>query len=198
MARSTGAELLDFDKCKVRTFDIGGMKIGIAQPALEADLLVSVPKLKTHTFTKFTGAVKNLFGCLPGDVKSNVHRFAGGEPKFSDMLVDIYSTLTPGLAVMDAVWGMDGDGPTYGRTRKIGYVLASKNPVALDSIAARMAGFSSTEVHTIRICRERNLFPKNVETTGEPRVPSIPDFRRPATARTAPQSRILPSESSTT
>lgn len=118
-------------------------------------------------------------------MKSNVHRFAGGEPKFSEMLVDIYSTLKPGLAVMDAVWGMDGDGPTYGRTRKIGYVLASKNPAALDATAARMAGFSSMEVHTIRISMERNLFPKNIEIAGGDPVPTIPDFRRPATARTS-------------
>lgn len=183
VAEKHGAELVDFDKSKIVTFETPYMKIGIAEPVLKADLLVSVPKLKTHVFTKYTGAVKNMFGCLPGDAKANVHRIAGGEPKFSEMLLDVYSVTKPSLAVMDAIIGMEGNGPTSGKPRKIGAILASKNPAALDRVACEMVGFPPTEINTNRIAAERSLVSAGpVKTVGAP-PPKIRDFKRPATMR---------------
>lgn len=184
VAKECGAELVDFDKCKIVTIEKPYMKLGIAEPALKADLLVSVPKLKTHTFTKYTGAVKNAFGCLPGDAKANVHRVAGGEPRFSEMLVDVYSILKPKLAVMDAIWGMEGNGPTNGPLRKIGAVLASENPVELDFAAASMVGFDPLEINTNRIAFERGLVSsKGAKIVGD--VLNVPGFRKPDTTRLA-------------
>ncbi len=184
VATDCGAELVDFDKHKIITIDKPYMKIGIAEAAMKADLLVSVPKLKTHTFTKYTGAVKNMFGCLPSDGKANVHRVAGGEPRFSEMLVDIYSLVKPQLAVMDAVWGMEGNGPTYGPPIKIGAILASTNAVELDLAAAWMTGFEPMEINTNRIAFERGLVSgKEAHIVGD--VFRVPGFRKPDTARLA-------------
>ncbi len=184
VAEKWGVELVDFDRHKVVTVKKPYMKLGIAESALKADILVSVPKLKTHTFTKYTGAVKNVFGCLPGDTKANVHRVAGGEPRFSEMLVDIYSILKPELAVMDAVWGMEGNGPTNGPLRKIGAILASENPAELDFAAASMVGFDPLEINTNRIAFERGLVSgKEAKIVGE--AFRIKGFKRPATAHVA-------------
>ncbi len=184
VAEKLGAELVDFDRRKIVTIEKPYMKLGIAEPALKADLLVSVPKLKTHTFTKYTGAVKNVFGCLPGDAKANVHRVAGGEPRFSEMLVDIYSLVKPRLAVMDAVWGMEGNGPTSGPPRKIGAILASENPVELDLAAAWMVGFEPMEINTNRIAFERGLVSeKEAKIVGD--VFNVQGFRKPDTTRLA-------------
>lgn len=181
VASECGAELVDFDRHKTVTIEKPYMKIGIAEAALKADLLVSVPKLKTHTFTKYTGAVKNVFGCLPGDAKANVHRVAGGEPRFSEMLVDIYSILKPELAVMDAVWGMEGNGPANGPLRKIGAILAGENPVEVDLAAAWMVGFEPMEISTSRIAFERGLVSgKEANIVGE-QLARIEDFRKPDT-----------------
>lgn len=184
VAGKWGAELVDFDRHKIVTIEKPYLKLGIAEPALKADLLVSVPKLKTHTFTKYTGAVKNMFGCLPGAAKANVHRVAGGEPRFSEMLVDVYSILKPKLAVMDAVWGMEGNGPTNGPLRKIGAILASENPVELDLAAARMVGFEPMEINTNRIAFERGLVSsKKAKIVGD--VFNVQGFRKPDTTRSA-------------
>lgn len=109
---------------------------------LDADVVVNVTKLKTHSFTGYTGAVKNLFGLIPGMVKVEMHSRFPNLPNFCDLLVDICEFARPKIVlnVIDAVWGMEGDGPTNGKPKFIGQLLASTNPYALDAVAVSLFG----------------------------------------------------------
>lgn len=127
-----------------------------ARLALEADAIITLPKLKTHENTMYTGAVKNMFGAVATRTRKKAHR-AGSYERFSAAVVDIFSVLKPSFAVMDAVVGMEGGGPRHGEPRRVGLVLASPDAVALDAVAAAAAGFREGEVATTRIAGDRGL-----------------------------------------
>ena len=123
----------------------------------EADVVISVPKFKTHGFMMFTGAVKNLFGCIPGLEKAQYHLKVPDRYDFGVMLVDLMLACRPTLAVMDAVVGMEGDGPAGGTPRRVGAILASPDCVALDVVASAMAGLDPVEVYTNRAAVDRGI-----------------------------------------
>jgi uncharacterized protein (DUF362 family) len=132
-------------------------KLVISRAVLDADLLINVPKFKTHVQTRITGAVKNMFGILVGAEKARVH-FAVPRPRqFSEALVDIYRIRVPDLTIMDAVVGMEGNGPSGKELRFIGKVLASRNSVLLDGLMAAMMGIPAKDVDHLAIAGERGL-----------------------------------------
>jgi uncharacterized protein (DUF362 family)/Pyruvate/2-oxoacid:ferredoxin oxidoreductase delta subunit len=114
-----------------------------------ADVVISVPKLKTHGFMRFSGAVKNLFGTVPGATKSGYHVKLQTVDCFADMLLDLVSFVRPALTVMDAVVGMDGNGPSAGRPFPIGAILAGPDPVAVDVAAVALVGHVPASVPTV-------------------------------------------------
>jgi uncharacterized protein (DUF362 family)/Pyruvate/2-oxoacid:ferredoxin oxidoreductase delta subunit len=114
-----------------------------------ADVVISLPKLKTHGFMRFSGAVKNLFGTVPGATKSGYHVKLQTVDCFADMLLDLVSFVRPALTVMDAVVGMDGNGPSAGRPFPIGAILAGPDPVAVDVAAVALVGHVPASVPTI-------------------------------------------------
>jgi len=124
---------------------------------LEADYLITVPKLKTHCLTLFTGAVKNSYGILAGAEKARLHAAARSPARFAEALVDVYGVRPPDLALMDAVVAMAGDGPTHGRPHRLGLFLASADPVALDATAARIVGVEPERVEHLRVAAARGL-----------------------------------------
>jgi len=124
----------------------------------EVDALINVPKFKTHELTLMTGAVKNLFGCVPGRRKIASHLQAGCNPEmFAQILVDLLRTVRPALSIMDGIVGMDGQGPAAGRRRSFGVILASADPVALDAVACHIAGFDPMIVPTLRLANEQGV-----------------------------------------
>jgi len=125
-----------------------------------ADLVISMPKLKTHTLTKYTGAVKNLYGVIPGGLKQRTHLKAKGDKKFSNVLVDIYQNVMPGLTIMDGVIGMEGEGPTSGDPVKTNLILASKSGIALDIAACKIICLNPKSVFTIKESIKRKIYPK--------------------------------------
>ncbi len=154
-------------------------QIPIINPALEADVIISLPKLKTHAMTSYTGAVKNLFGVIPGTHKAELHFRLDDRRAFCSMLVDLCECVKPTLSIMDAVWGMEGNGPTAGQSRHIGLVMASANAYALDKTACELIGYAPDEVDTVRESIERGLTGE-VKTVGEPFEPLIMrDFVKP-------------------
>jgi uncharacterized protein (DUF362 family)/NAD-dependent dihydropyrimidine dehydrogenase PreA subunit len=134
------------------SFNLGSEAVG-------ADVLISLPKLKTHGFMMFTGGVKNLFGCIPGLEKAQFHLKVPDREDFAEMLVDLMLACAPELTIMDAVIGMEGDGPAGGPPRQIGALLASSDPAALDVIASAIAGFDPMDVYTVRAAARRGLAP---------------------------------------
>ncbi|MFW6180772.1 MAG: DUF362 domain-containing protein, partial [Spirochaetota bacterium] len=146
-----GLEPADFST-RQRVYFEGGHQnrvFEVARGALEADGMVSLPKLKTHGFTLMTGAVKNQFGCLPGVQKSGFHAKLEEPEKFSTMLVDLTLFLRPRLYIMDAVLAMEGNGPRRGNPVPLGLIIMCSDPVALDTVAARVAGIDPGAVPPI-------------------------------------------------
>lgn len=125
-----------------------------AKTYLDADVVVSVSKLKTHVQTKYTGALKNVFGAVPLRTRRVAHALAD---RLAEALVDIYSYSPPSLNVMDGVWGMEGDGPSQGRPRHLGLLFVSKDAVALDAVASYLIGYEPMEIDTTRIAHERGV-----------------------------------------
>jgi uncharacterized protein (DUF362 family)/Pyruvate/2-oxoacid:ferredoxin oxidoreductase delta subunit len=145
VAERTGARLVPFDSIVWK--QVNGNGYHLARPVFEADLVIDLPKLKTHILTLFTGAVKNLFGAIPGTRKREVHYRAPGVRDFSQTLVDLLELIQPGLTLMDGVLGQEGNGPGVGGTpRRYGCLAASADPVAVDAVIAQALGYRPGEV----------------------------------------------------
>jgi uncharacterized protein (DUF362 family)/NAD-dependent dihydropyrimidine dehydrogenase PreA subunit len=142
----------------------------IAKPVLDADVIINVPKMKTHVLTLYTGAIKNMFGAVPGFRKARLHSEFPRPVPFARHIVDVYSLVRPRLHVMDAVVAMEGDGPSGGRPREVGAVIAGADGVAVDAVASRMMGYRDGGVPTIAIAEARGLGtadPRAIEIVGD-------------------------------
>ena len=124
----------------------------------DVDTVITLPKMKTHVLTQFTGATKILFGVVPGLTKPVYHMKFQDVWRFSDMLLDILCYVKPSLSIMDAVVGLEGDGPgAHGTPMKVGLILAGSDSVALDVVASAIAGMDPLDVPIIRRAAERGL-----------------------------------------
>ena len=112
--------------------------VGVSRAVMEADVVISLPKFKTHGLTVITGAIKNSYGILPGAQKAMLHRAAGAPGPFHATILDVFKLRVPDLFIMDAVVGMEGNGPSCTDLRTVGCVLAADNAVAMDAVMARM------------------------------------------------------------
>lgn len=135
---------------------------------LQSDYIVSMPKLKTHHFAGMTASMKNLFGTMPGAVygwPKNLLHFKGIEQS----IVDLAATVQPQLAIVDAVLGMEGDGPIMGRPRKVGFVGMGTDLVALDATCARAIGLEPDRMAYISVAAEfmGNATEPKIEQRGE-------------------------------
>jgi uncharacterized protein (DUF362 family)/Pyruvate/2-oxoacid:ferredoxin oxidoreductase delta subunit len=131
--------------------------IAISREVLECDLLISVPKFKTHTLTMITGAIKNSYGFIVGAEKAMLHAAAPSVHEFSEAVVDVYSLRPPDLSIMDAVICMEGNGPSGGTLRNTGRILASDSAVALDAVMASMMGKEPSAIPMLAISNRRAL-----------------------------------------
>jgi uncharacterized protein (DUF362 family)/Pyruvate/2-oxoacid:ferredoxin oxidoreductase delta subunit len=130
----------------------------VSRLAYEADVLINLPKLKTHGMTTLTGAVKNLFGCIPGRRKIQWHFNTGvNHDLFMRMLAELYALLKPRITIMDAVIGMEGNGPGSGDPRQIGAVLAGRDAVAVDTVSARLLGVAAERLPLLRSARTAGI-----------------------------------------
>lgn len=132
-------------------------KTYISSLMLESDAVINLPKLKTHSLSVFTGAIKNMFGIVPHGLRLKYHRDFQLNEIFSQILVDIFSCVPPSLTVMDAVVAMEGEGPLSGAPKNVEAILASTDSVALDAVASKIAGFNPLAIPAILIADERGL-----------------------------------------
>jgi uncharacterized protein (DUF362 family)/Pyruvate/2-oxoacid:ferredoxin oxidoreductase delta subunit len=180
------AELVHLSARSVQIHNPEGLafkRFEIAEEVMRADVVINLPKLKTHGLCLFTGGVKNIFGCLPGLTKMQMHARAQDADTFSQMLVDLMLAVSPALTIMDAVVGMDGNGPRSGDPKEIGAILASSDPVALDAVACEMVGIKPFLVATTRLAHERGVGIgdlERIEVRGESlEAMAVADFRLP-------------------
>ena len=150
----------------------------LSDEALEADVIINLPKLKTHTQMGLTLAVKNLFGCVVGMKKPEWH-YRVGENKelFAELLVSIYRVLEPQINLIDGILAMEGDGPgTGGTPRHIGVLMGSTNALSLDMAICRMVGIDRYSLLTNRAARDMGL-DNGFRISGE--LPVVKGFRIP-------------------
>jgi uncharacterized protein (DUF362 family)/NAD-dependent dihydropyrimidine dehydrogenase PreA subunit len=124
------------------------------------DKVITVGKLKTHGLTTMTGCVKNLYGTIPGVTKVEYHARYQDVTLFSDMLLDICEAVKPCFAILDAVVGMEGEGPSGGRPRTIGALIGGANPHAVDAVGARLIRLDPQQVTTLEAAQKRDLLPE--------------------------------------
>jgi len=135
----------------------------------EADVIINVAKLKTHALATYTGAIKNMYGVIPGLVKAELHFSNQTVEGFSNVIIDIDENVKQSLNIIDAVVGMEGDGPGSGTPRDIGALIASASPYAADVIGSKIVGFNSEEIPMLREAKRRGLWSEeNVELVGDP------------------------------
>ncbi|MFZ2497218.1 DUF362 domain-containing protein [Methanosarcina sp.] len=157
----------------------------IITPVLDADVVVVVSKAKTHALTYFSGAAKNIFGIVPGTKKKDFHANLPNLDDFCRMIIDLNGVIKPKLQVMDAIMGMEGDGPHTGPSRKIGAILASGDYGAIDVATCQLMSLEPMRVGTIRAMIERGYLQKDlsdVSIVGEKiKRLIVKDYKLPST-----------------
>jgi len=156
--------------------------VSVCSEVFEVDIWISVPKFKTHMSAVITGAVKNSYGLLVGGEKARLHAVAPRPQDFGELLVDVYALRPPDLVIMDAVVGMEGNGPSGGKLREIGVLLSSRSGGVIDLAMCAMAGIDPARVPTQVWAARCGLAPQDlgaVEVEGE--IPVLHGFRKPST-----------------
>lgn len=190
-ARKTGAKL-NFDT-KYRTFTapvaVTCHYFDVITPVLDADIIVNIAKLKSHTLTVMSAAAKNLFGIVPGVGKFGVHARYRNQDDFQSALVDLVSAICRTktvISIVDAVEAMEGNGPTGGSPRHVGCVVSGLNPFAADLACADIIGVTG-DVRMLEYAAERGFCPDSLqalELTGDDiGMFRINDFLKPDTHR---------------
>lgn len=133
-------------------------RLEVINPVLACNKIINLPKFKTHTFTVFSGAVKNMFGIVPGFVKPSYHARLQDVFYFSELLLDLISLIKPTLNIMDAVQGIEGDGPgALGKIRQIGFILACEDALILDAVMAKISGANIDSIPLFKAAKQRGL-----------------------------------------
>ena len=158
-ARETGAEL-NYDTSEVEVDNPSGKilkSFTVCQAMVKADAIIALPKLKTHGMMTYTGAVKLMFGAVPGMKKIEYHYRLPDVASFAEALIDIILWARPALQIMDGVVGMEGAGPSGGTPREVGIIAASANPFSLDAVCCHLAGIPLQRVPTVAEAIDRGL-----------------------------------------
>lgn len=143
ICREENVELVNFEAAGSQEFDIGDKnvkKVHFSNAVLNCDGIINLPKLKTHSLMTFTAGVKNLYGCIPGLMKVEYHKYASKNEDFADLLTNIYLFLKDKIrfTLIDGIIGMEGNGPSSGEPRKMHMIAASADTCALDSFLLEM------------------------------------------------------------
>ena len=173
VARETGAEL-NYDTGVVRVPNPDGRLLkllDVIAVVARADVVINLPKLKTHNLTRLTAATKNLFGVVPGVTKLGYHAKLQSALPFSRGLIDIIRYVRPVLSITDGIVAMDGNGPSGGDPFAGRVLLASPDAVAADVVAMSLVGWEPLSMPTIRVAAEWGLCTgrlSDIELRGDP------------------------------
>jgi len=146
-------------------------RIEVIKPIVEADVIVNLPKFKTHNLTVITGAIKNMFGIIPGFTKVGYHLRFDDFESFSGMLLDIVSFIKPALNIMDGILGIEGEGPgRSGTPRRVGLVLASDDAISMDIIMSKIMNVGkglNPFLEVLKKWKVESYTDSNIEVLGE-------------------------------
>ena len=172
-ASEAGGAELNYDVATAQVSHPEGQmlhRLDLVQALLDADAVINLPKLKTHNLTTLTLAVKNLFGLVPGSLKISYHAKLQERERFCQGLVDILTYVKPTLNIMDAIVGMEGNGPSGGAPRALGVIIASADALAVDIVSAALVGIAPLRVQTTEVAARRGLTSgrlEDIELVGE-------------------------------
>jgi len=138
-------------------------KTSVCNFVLDADKIISLPKLKTHSLMIMTLATKIMFGAVPGLTKVRYHSKFIRRKAFAEMLLDVNSVTKPDLIIMDGVIAMQGDGPAGGTPVDLGVLLASENDIAIDLAVCKMLDIEPLGVPTLKQAKIRGLWPSKID-----------------------------------
>ncbi|MFQ8998164.1 DUF362 domain-containing protein [Allofournierella massiliensis] len=185
VCREEGAAL--YTDCKSREVPAKGQMVKqftLLESVLDCDVIINLPKLKTHMMTGLSAATKNLFGCIPGLQKAEWHMRFPDKERFGGMLVDLLCTVKPGFAILDGILAQEGDGPAGGTPRMVGILAAAEDHLQMDLALCRMLGIRPKDVPYLNAAISRGLCleqfdPACAKGEGELCRP-IPGYRLPS------------------
>jgi uncharacterized protein (DUF362 family) len=175
--------VVDFKGQRYRTVGEDFAHLLLSKEAMEADVVINLPKLKSHVQLTLTLGVKNLFGCVPGKMKAWWHMEAGKEPeRFGTMLVETARAIAPTLTILDGIIGHEGNGPSGGEPRSLGVLAASTDVFALDRTLVEIVNADPATIPTVAASQRLGLCPEIAEMTFPLRSPQdlqVLDWRFP-------------------
>lgn len=157
-----------YTKMSSRTLKTDGVMVKefeVMRPAVESDLIINLAKFKTHVMTGMTGAVKNMFGVVPGLKKAEFHMRFPDKENFANMLIDLCQAVKPTFTIVDGIQAMEGDGPAGGSVRNLGLLLAGSDPYKIDMAMAYIMGFEAENLPVLKAAMDRGLVPARLEMT---------------------------------
>lgn len=160
VAQEEGAFIKNFDSegvVEVQPKSKFNDKMYLAKPIFDADVVINLPKLKTHSAAIYTGAIKNVFGCIPGLRKAKYHKIAPNQEDFGEIIADIHECAKFHLHIMDGIISMQGEGPTAGYVYQANKILMSADPLALDVVGINMLGMKIEDVPILGAAKVRNI-----------------------------------------
>ena len=156
--------IVDFHGKRYQTVSEDFNHLLLSKEAMEADVVINLPKVKSHSQLTLTLGVKNLFGCVPGKLKAWWHMEAGKDAdRFGQMLVETARTINPNLTIIDGIIGHEGNGPSGGEPRHLGILGASADVFALDRAVVEILNVAPTMVPTIAAGMRNGLCPEITE-----------------------------------
>ncbi|MGV7223120.1 MAG: DUF362 domain-containing protein [Nitrospinales bacterium] len=205
--KSSGLQNMAGEEGIPLNFDTGTRKLSIPNGqrlqrapicnfTLNADKIIALPKLKTHSFQYMTLACKIMYGVVPGLTKAKYHAQFPRRASFADMMLDILSIATPHLVIMDGIMGMQGQGPASGDPVKMDLVLASTDSVAMDIAVCKILGIESVGIPALKRAKVRGLWPERIDyPIQSPEDFAYQGFRLPNTADHLITGKKAPSKS---
>ena len=169
--RKLSVPVMQLDKPRQCRIGAAKIPVGISSHALDADVIINLPKFKSHQQLVATFAVKNMFGCVSGKRKALWHFQKGkNADDFCRLLIEIYQYLNPALTIIDAVIAMDGPGPINGRARPLGWLIGGTDPIACETICAGLVGIEPHNLPMIKTARQLGFGcsnPADIEISGD-------------------------------
>lgn len=157
VAKDVSAEIGDFtESVQISTpDDFMHRNFTIAKEVIDADIIINLPKFKTHAMMVLTFSVKNNYGLFVGKQKVRWHFQSGSNYEyFARLLVELAYTVKPSLSIMDAIIGMEGNGPSSGTPRKLGFIAASEDMLSLDSVCTEIAGINPDKNYCLKVANK--------------------------------------------
>jgi uncharacterized protein (DUF362 family) len=156
--------IIDFHGSRYETVNEDFNHLLLCKEAMEADVVINLPKVKSHAQLTLTLGVKNLFGCVPGKMKAWWHMEAGKDAnRFGEMLVETARAINPNLTILDGIIGHEGNGPSGGEPRPLGVLAASANVFALDRAMVEVLNVLPEQVPTLTASKRLGLCPELAE-----------------------------------